>query len=656
MKQQIKDFWTANQGWLAIGAALLGGLVYAWKSWVLAQHTSSLVLDESLYVFKGFLFASGRYQPFQDYGPLTNHMPLSFLIPGYIQTWFGPGIRTARVFAFAMSMTMAAAWGLAAARLGGKWWGAAVVWVFALNATWAQVFSMGFSQVLVNVFLSWAFVLTLGEQRSDWQIGLAAVLAAFAGMTRINVLPLLAFYLVFVFWQHGRRAGWIAAAAGGITLLVIHALYWPGILRMWANWLPAGVFPFLHAYQAPASFELVPEDFSWFPIQAWIGDPSHLVWNALSAFWLGVRLNFVPLVGVFTALVLWPRREKWKSEYQFRLSVFLAASFLFLFIIHMWAALSGKSCQFSCFGGYLLFFDGLGLLLVVNSFSVWRKQLPTWQQILLYVSVALLFLAVLNQQGSHYDGVRKAILDLIDLEVPKIENLRIQPGTVPLWVLLENKFGFNHYPLRRFVFYDKAGFTALMRGLILAGLTLAAIPLGYRWTKRRHLGIDNFGNFVLLFTLGFGTLFASLPLFSKDQTEPVCAENVLTSHEQTAAELRETIPEGSTIFWNVKSSMLLLYLPEVNIFPALLNYGFAYVEADNQADPDELARFGFWNDELGEQWIQEADFIAVENRFYDEDWQARVAAGELEIIFTSSPVETCRGDEARILVLQKSDG
>ena len=78
--------------------ALSGGIAYSIQSWIYT-HTLPSVLDEGNYLYKGYLFVSGEYQPYQDYGVWTNHMPLSFLIPGWVQVWFGPGLRTGRYFA-----------------------------------------------------------------------------------------------------------------------------------------------------------------------------------------------------------------------------------------------------------------------------------------------------------------------------------------------------------------------------------------------------------------------------------------------------------------------------------------------------------------------------------------------------------------------------
>ena len=50
---------------VAEGLALLGGFVYLYQSWLYA-HTQNSVLDEGSYLVKGFLFATGKYWPYQD--------------------------------------------------------------------------------------------------------------------------------------------------------------------------------------------------------------------------------------------------------------------------------------------------------------------------------------------------------------------------------------------------------------------------------------------------------------------------------------------------------------------------------------------------------------------------------------------------------------
>jgi hypothetical protein len=83
--------------WLPYALALAGGLVYIFHA-VLIAHTKTSFLDEGLYLYKGYLFVNGTQTPFADYGVWTNHAILSFLIPGYIQKLFGPGLETGRYF------------------------------------------------------------------------------------------------------------------------------------------------------------------------------------------------------------------------------------------------------------------------------------------------------------------------------------------------------------------------------------------------------------------------------------------------------------------------------------------------------------------------------------------------------------------------------
>src|SRR5690349_6501325 len=87
-----------NSAWLPGLVALIGGLVYLWQS-ILLAHTTPSNLDEGAYLYKGLLFAEGLYRPFQPYGVWTNKAPLAFLIPGYFQVLFEPGLRAGRYLA-----------------------------------------------------------------------------------------------------------------------------------------------------------------------------------------------------------------------------------------------------------------------------------------------------------------------------------------------------------------------------------------------------------------------------------------------------------------------------------------------------------------------------------------------------------------------------
>ena len=118
--------------WLAEILAGLAGVTYIVQAFIYA-HTQFSVLDEGAYLVKGYLFATGQYTPFQDYGPWTNHMPLSFLIPGWVQAIFEPGLRTGRYFSIFLGIVLLLGLWWVTRRLGGRWWAAGAVWAIALN-------------------------------------------------------------------------------------------------------------------------------------------------------------------------------------------------------------------------------------------------------------------------------------------------------------------------------------------------------------------------------------------------------------------------------------------------------------------------------------------------------------------------------------------
>jgi len=122
--------------WLPAFLTVAGFIAYILQA-IDTARTKTSFLDEGLYVYKGWLFATGQYVPFQDYGLWTNHAILSFLIPGYIQKWFGTGLDVARYsMIFLAVLTLLGLW-IFAKRWGGKWWAAAAIWATTC-AAWSS--------------------------------------------------------------------------------------------------------------------------------------------------------------------------------------------------------------------------------------------------------------------------------------------------------------------------------------------------------------------------------------------------------------------------------------------------------------------------------------------------------------------------------------
>jgi len=172
--QRVKGFLTKPGA--ADGLALVGGLVtFIQMIWYAFDQKS--MVDEGLYLYKGLLFASSIFRPYQDDGPWTHKAPFAYLIPGYIQDWFGPGLRTGRYFAIFLGLLALVGFWLVARRLGKHWWAAAAVWAIAVNPAIIKYYSIASAESLVFCLLSWSLFLVLGEDRPTWQVGLGAFLA-----------------------------------------------------------------------------------------------------------------------------------------------------------------------------------------------------------------------------------------------------------------------------------------------------------------------------------------------------------------------------------------------------------------------------------------------------------------------------------------------
>lgn len=571
--------------WIAILLSGIGGALYMVQSWVYA-HSQDSVLDEGAYLVKGLLFTTRQYTPFQDYGPFTNHMPLSFLIPGVVQYWFGPGIRTGRFYAIILGITMMIALWITARRLGGYWWATAAVWALALNPAVIKHYSLATSQVLVALLLTMTLVFALGENRPFWQILMGSFLAGVIMMTRINMSPVLPILLAYVFWQHGSRVGIWATIIGFATVSILHLFFWPGILTMWAVWMPERFTPFLDAYRLPEG------TLFW--------DPSVSLENRAISLFHGFRFHFVALLGVLSTWFFWARKERWISLTNYKIAVFLSSLFGALWLSHIWAALGLRYCVF-CYPVYLSFFDMLGILSLVVSFSSWERQNSRFRQIL----VTLFMIIVLAGMGfGAFDDIGNALLTI---QVPRFRSFQIQLGRVELWGLFANRFGFSYEFLLRFI--------PAMAGVLIGILLLTFIYVLRQVLIRNHFVQKfSFASFFILALIFIGFVFAPTRVLGGGYSTYDCGYDAIASYEAAGEHLRGLIPPGSTVYWQgVLSSVPLLYLEKITIFPPQLNLDYSYrLSGDDRV----LERFGLWSEPLGRRWVMESDYVLVAERYF----------------------------------------
>lgn len=603
--------------WAAPALALAAGLVYLLQALQYAAFLDS-GLDEGNYLYKGLLFARGVYAPFQPFGPLTNKMPLSFLIPGVVQALIGPGLRTGRYFAILLALLLLLAVWIVARRFGGRWWAAAAVAALALNPSLARLYSQAVSEGLVAAMGAWVMVLVLGSDRPRWQLALGAALAGAVVLTRENMLPLALFGVLYVWWERGWRPALLCAAVGLAVVGGVHALFWPEIMTNWARQIPRNLTPFLNAFRIP-----IPGQQSWSP------DVAQL--SRYHAFWEGIRQHFLPLVGVLASLILWPRRADWKSPQHFRAAVSLLLLLAVLFAGHLWASILKTYCVY-CFSPYLSFFSFIGLLITATCAPSWRWRDLPWPRQALAALLAWVCAAGVAF-GAHQwldDG-------LLTILIPRTRNMRILPGTTELWRSLSNKFGWS--------FEFQQWLLPLVAGAAVGALLIVLVFAGWRWWGRKRSAAAP-GFLLLALLLAAAGVLGPTPLFGGVMEENACRADVIASYETVGAQLDEIIPAGARVYWRGGLSPApLLYLADIRIYPPQLNDGYSVRIG---GDPQELYRMGFWNAELSRQWLNEADYLLVEARLVSDAFKEQVA-GQYEELQPLGRTDPCRaGSEIHI--------
>ncbi len=604
--------------WVAEICSFAGAFVFFFLASHFA-HIQETILDEGTYLVKGFLFVTGRYVPFQIDGPHTNQMPLSFLIPGTIQALFENGLRTGRYFSIFLGLLILLGLWIVASRLGNRWWAAGIVWIVAINPAYANGFSMAVSQVLVACMLTWVMVLVLDEKATMWRLLLGSVLASLMILTRVNMAPVLPLLVLFIFWQFGWRVGLWSALAGALTLIIGHLIYWPDILQIWANQIPESLAPFLDPWRFSGTGTPV-----WNPNPGWQ--------ERLDGFLDGLRFNFVSLAILSMFGILIFHRKGWKSIFHYRASVLLIALATILFFAHAWAALLQDYCVY-CFAGYLEFFSPILVLLLILVYSSYHSTIGRiYTGFVLITSLVLLF-------GAGLGAARTLGPELVEIPIPLWMIGNPNGGVIPLWGLLENGFGVG-YKTSRWLLPASLG---LVIGIFL-------IVLGwliYRWLCRRASGDGKLLPFSLILTallVVFGTILSPTRFLTGSASTYACQADMLTAMDAVGKHLQAFIAPGKSVYWQGSlSAVPLLYIPEADIFPAQLNDGYSFRQGGDTA---RLRKFGLWNEELRDQWLNEADYIIIQERYYNQEWKQFLESGDFDELPTSPAVNPCTNNSA----------
>lgn len=596
---------------LADGFSVAGILLYLLELWYFA-HIQYSVLDEGNYLYKGWLFVTGKYIPFQSYGPWTNQMPLAFFIPGWVEAIFGPGLRTGRIFTWALGALAILGLWLTARRLGGRWIATAMIAAMVLNPAAARMVSIAASQGLVACLLAWTMFFSLGEDRPNWQLALAGLLAGTTVMVRINLLPLLPLLVLYVLWAQGWKSALWIFAGEFIIFGGLHLIYWPNILQIWAQWLP---LPFLKPWASPQSLP------SW--------NPDNPLGFRLASFFLVFRYHFAALVGALATWIFWPK--EWKSTAQFKVSVYLSFLLFVFFVLHAWAALGNEYCVF-CFPTYTSFYSGVGLLLIAATLPSWQFKVPAWRKWLGgFVMVGLLAGMAYSAEGTVESLLGKMFYKhLLSIPMPGLNGAQV-------WQVVANKFRLEYG-----IIYDTMHTWFPVMLAVLFGLGLLAGLKGLNGRKNSATSGRSFPQAFLIFLL-LGTVFSPSRLLAGEYNSYDCQSDVIPGYEKMGADLAKIIPPGSRVYWAGYSPVTLLYLPGIKIYPAQLHgvYSFRVSNDDNA-----LMKHGWWNQHLAEIWLSEADFVLAEERSTaHNDWltEAMQKDGYQEVAVTG-PQAACQPD------------
>jgi hypothetical protein len=551
-------------------------------------HHMDVTMDEGTYLMKGLLFLDGTYTPFQDYGPWTNKMPLAFLIPGLAQIIFEPGLRTGRYFSIFLFLLMLIAVWLVTRRMAGKGWATLTLILVAANPAGIVYFVTATSQVIVACLIAWSLFFCLGKDRSTWQVVTGAILAAISVLTRQNIIPFLILLYGYIFWQHGRRIGLFALILSFLVLAIVHAIFWPRIFSViWLPWIPDFMRPL----------------FSDFAIQltgksaiSTITKPDLL--GQISVFFEGVRFHFWGTAGVVAAWLFFPKQNKWNNNDKFKAALFLSISYIVLLVLHYWASALSSYCPY-CFPGYVAYFLPISMLIPVLVFSnkplnligVWRNVTAALVVIVLTAGIAF----------AAYVPISKSILTI---QVPRLKGMVIQDSTTDLWRLLANKFNLSFETLQHAV-PVAMGLAAAIVIIICSLLIVKAFK-----KNNKHISPGSVALFIFLVT---GIILAPTTLIGGSNLAGLCEKDVILSHEAVGKVLAESIPPGSLVYWqNDISPLPLLYIKDVRIFPPQLNHWYSRRVG---GDAETLLKYGFWNNEMAGQWMREADYILMADRY-----------------------------------------
>lgn len=606
--QNQKTNFIQRAAWIFAALAF----IYYAISLVWYAVTQVSVLDEGLYLFKGWLFSSGAYTPFQENGPWTNQMPFAFYIPGWLQQFFSPGLLTGRVVAIIQGLLTFFGLGLTLRKFADDLVVAGLLILFALNSAQTKMISVATSQGLISFLLVWMFYLLFGYRQKAWALFTAGIIAGLSVMVRINLVPILPIILGYVYWDRGFKPMLLVGMGIAIIFFGTHLYFWPEILQIWAKWLP---FPFLSGWAAPKT------------VPTWQPDTPFAF--RVASFFLAFRFHFVALVGSIISISLVSFKKLIESSL-FKSFWFLIVIITSLFFIHMWAALFNDYCIF-CFPTYVSFFEIIGYILIALVFPY--IDLSSSKRAGIGLLSCILILA-----GIAYSAEDIYLTVFEDTLYRGILNLTLPFTGAELWQIFANKFNLEYPALIK---VTNSIFPILISLFVLFGM-VGLVVVVHRWGKGVYRGIASHA----LVLIGFFAAFLTPSnLFAGGYNTYDCEFPVVDRYDMIGEQISALIPEGAQLYWAGYSPVTLLHLREVKIYPSQLHSGYSYrISGDNEG----LLKYGWWNENLARMWAKDSDYILLEAKNLEEMESLTNNFQDHKLIYRSQP-QNCRPNSEMLL-------
>jgi hypothetical protein len=561
---------------LSLGLYFIQGLEYS-------KHMYPM-MDEGSYLLKGLYYLKGIYSPYQDYGPVTNKPPFSFYSLGFSQI-IEPGLRSGRYFAVLIGLgTLLGLW-LTIKRLFNIWWATWTALLVSVSIALIMYSSKAMTQTVTAFLIVWTLFFIFGKDRKLWQLCLGSIIAVFLPLTRQNLLPLYFLLLFFIVWAHGKR-GWLAIGLSLVIFCFAFIYYWPGLFSTYViTFFPKIIGNSILSYLHIGHIGNLDSIFT---------NTERSVIQETSILFQGIRNFLVPMIASLVLLIAIPYRNIIKDKYG-KECLFLLTSFIIMVGIHFYAVVT-ENILINNFPSYIAFFWPLGIILVPFSITFTNRNNNKNIIVLVLTCIAILLLF----SGLGYSLFEVTSDTLLHLQIPRFKDMHFLPGTIEISRILTDKLNLTFRSQRHLI--------GLLSGFIF-GIVFLIIIMFIRKLVRVKFPDISYARTAFSGLLLFGLIATPTKLFSGDPTILICnSGDILYAQEKVGLELNNVIPKNSLVYLEYETPISLLYIHDVRVFPPQINKYFYYRIGGND---QELEKYGYWNENLSNKWLNEADYLII---------------------------------------------